>query len=130
MTLVEWVSIISKGEMMRILFLIMAVLVVIGCSEQNQGSGDTNPAATATFITSMPPQANTVTLPASQTAKIPPIEAAHNDYLAAYDNYVRLLRESGPQTLDTLQALADYQKKYQFYQMLLKADKEGAFTRP
>jgi uncharacterized lipoprotein NlpE involved in copper resistance len=51
-----------------------------------------------------------------------PLELAQKEYLAAYDNYVRLLRESGPQTIETLQALAEYQKKYQLYQMLLKAD--------
>ncbi len=46
---------------------------------------------------------------------------AEKEYLAAYDNYVKMLRESGPQTMETLQALADYQKKYQIYQMLLNA---------
>jgi len=52
-----------------------------------------------------------------------PIEEAHQSYLRAYENYVKMLRESGPQTMETLIALADYQKRYQIYQMLLGADK-------
>jgi len=44
---------------------------------------------------------------------------AQKEYQKAYDVYVKMLRESGPQTLETLNALADYQKKYQIYQMLL-----------
>ncbi|MBU1106804.1 MAG: hypothetical protein KKB51_09075 [Candidatus Riflebacteria bacterium] len=54
--------------------------------------------------------------------KISPLEFSQKEYLDAYNDYVRLLRESGPQTIETLQALAVYQKKYQIYQMLLKAE--------
>ncbi|MDD3001583.1 MAG: hypothetical protein PHF29_07500, partial [Candidatus Riflebacteria bacterium] len=57
----------------------------------------------------------------NQNIKLSPIDYAQKEYLDAYNDYVRLLRESGPQTIDTLQALAIYQKKYQIYQMLLKA---------
>lgn len=60
----------------------------------------------------------------AKTLKISPLEYAQKEYLDAYNDYVRLLRESGPQTIETLQALALYQKKYQIYQMLLKADGE------
>ena len=50
---------------------------------------------------------------------VSPLEDAEKAYRKSYDNYVRMLRESGPQTMDTLNALADYQQKYQVYQMLL-----------
>ena len=52
------------------------------------------------------------------------LEKAQKDYQDSYSEYVRSLRESGPQTLETLQALTVYQKKYQIYQMLLKAESE------
>ncbi|HNV70759.1 MAG TPA: hypothetical protein PKO06_13745, partial [Candidatus Ozemobacteraceae bacterium] len=50
-----------------------------------------------------------------------PLEKAHKEYLEAYETYVQALRENGPQTMETLNALADYQKKYQLYQMILRA---------
>jgi hypothetical protein len=64
-------------------------------------------------------------VPATSTTgvRLSPLETAQKEYLTSYDEYVRLLRESGPQTMDTLQALANYQKKYQLYQMMLKAEK-------
>lgn len=52
------------------------------------------------------------------------LEKAQKDYQESYSEYVRCLRESGPQTIETLQALTLYQKKYQIYQMLLKAESE------
>lgn len=58
---------------------------------------------------------------ATQGARISPLEIAQKDYLDSYNEYVRLLRESGPQTIETLQALTVYQKNFQIYQMLLKA---------
>lgn len=48
-----------------------------------------------------------------------PLSVAHREYLSAYNTYVMLLRESGPQTMETLEALANYQKKYQLYRMLM-----------
>lgn len=60
--------------------------------------------------------------------KLSPIEEAQKDYLDAYNEYVRLLRESGPQTIETLQALAVYQKNYQLYQMLIKAGAKEALS--
>lgn len=56
--------------------------------------------------------------------KSSPLEVAHQEYMNSYNNYVRLLRESGPQTITTLQALAEYQEKYRIYQMLLKASEK------
>ena len=51
------------------------------------------------------------------------LDKAQKEYLTAYDRYVKMLRESGPQTMDTLNALAEYQKKYRLYQTLLDAQK-------
>ncbi len=47
------------------------------------------------------------------------LEDAHREYLLAYDRYVKMLRESGPQTMETLGALAEYQRKYQTYQLMI-----------
>lgn len=52
------------------------------------------------------------------------LENAYKEYIKAYNNYVKMLRESGPQTLETLNALAEYQKKYQLYLIIKKADQE------
>lgn len=52
------------------------------------------------------------------------LEEAQKNYQDSYNEYVRCLRESGPQTIETLQALTVYQKNYQIYQMLLKAEEE------
>ena len=52
------------------------------------------------------------------------IEKAQKDYQDSYNEYVKCLRESGPQTIETLQALTIYQKNYQIYQMLLKAESQ------
>jgi hypothetical protein len=52
------------------------------------------------------------------------LDKAQKEYQDSYSEYVKSLRESGPQTIETLQALTLYQKKYQIYQMLLKAESE------
>lgn len=115
---------------MRNSFLIFLslVLLISGCTEKVPPE-PVSPLAsgTAPFITGAPSQASMISKPSpkADTTKLSPLEAAQKDYLAAYDEYVRLLRESGPQTLETLQALADYQKKYQLYQKMLQAEKSG-----
>lgn len=53
------------------------------------------------------------------------LEDIHKEYLAAYERYVKMLRESGPQTMETLGALAEYQRKYQTYQLLLGDSKSS-----
>jgi len=76
------------------------------------------------MISMAPAQQGTVESPAnlaSASQRLSPLELTQKEYLDSYNEYVRLLRESGPQTIETLQALAIYQKKYQIYQMLLKA---------
>ncbi|HNX76159.1 MAG TPA: hypothetical protein PLM07_10500 [Candidatus Rifleibacterium sp.] len=70
--------------------------------------------------------AASTTAAAATAEHLSPLELSQKQYLDAYNDYVRLLRESGPQTIDTLQALAIYQKQYQIYQMLLKAQNEKA----
>lgn len=77
---------------------------------------------TATVVQADPPEK---TSPKGSNASAPAVEnaleKAHQDYLNAYERYVQLLRESGPHAMDTLNALADYQKKYQLYQRMQAA---------
>lgn len=111
------------------MFLLAVVCLILpGCSKDN-GQTVNKP------LLSSPPSEAPFRVPI-QTANVQesnennlvkvkksPIEYAQKEYLDAYNDYVRLLRESGPQTIETLQALALYQKKYQIYQMILKAEK-------
>ena len=107
----------------------LAVLIFLstgtaGCDKkadrQNVSEGTAVPAPgnTAVREPSLP-----ATAPASGPSGSNTLAIAQKEYLAAYEQYVKSLRESGPQTIETLQALADYQKKYQMYQMLLGAEK-------
>ncbi|MBF0547796.1 MAG: hypothetical protein HQM08_25385 [Candidatus Riflebacteria bacterium] len=52
------------------------------------------------------------------------LEKTHQEYLRSYEKYVQMLREKGPQTMETLEALADYQKNYQLYQKILAEEKK------
>ena len=52
------------------------------------------------------------------------IDKAQKNYQEAYNEYVRCLRELGPQRIETLQALTLYQKNYHIYQAILKAESE------
>ncbi|MDN5279198.1 MAG: hypothetical protein PWR01_3163 [Clostridiales bacterium] len=119
--------IISKGENMKKLWLILIAVVLVGCNDKPKSPASDAKTASQTsgLASSAPFQANTISVVASESKKPKqsPLELAQSEYLSSYDNYVRLLRESGPQTLETLEALASYQKKYQLYQMLLKAEK-------
>ncbi len=106
--------------------LLLSFLLVMtnGCQQEEETASQGN-AVKAVTVNSAPAQFNTreVTEPVKKDSKrLSPLEYAQKEYLEAYNDYVRLLRESGPQTIDTLQALAMYQKKYQIYQMLLKAE--------
>jgi hypothetical protein len=109
---------------MRRIFFILSLVLITGCNNQNQPPENLQEAkpVAGQLEASAPAQASMVTLKDKQeNKKLSALEIAQNEYLAAYDDYVRLLKESGPQTMETLQALANYQKKYQLYQMLLKA---------
>ncbi len=125
----------SKVHLMKsktLLFLIIGGLVTLGGCNKNippEKTPSTDPRAGVISMSPMSPSQQSTfesdsPANASDTAKVrlSPIEISQKEYLDAYNEYVRLLRESGPQTIETLQALAIYQKKYQIYQMLLKAE--------
>ncbi len=108
----------------KIVFFIMLTSgLLFGCNQKSpelaKPEGEVVHQATGTL-----PIEGTTTKGATQASNInlSPVEMAHKEYLFAYNEYVRLTRESGPQTMETLQALADYQKKYRIYQMILKAE--------
>lgn len=97
-----------------------------GCRE----SATPVPAATATPSPSAAMVLTPASSPIGQTANASSavertLEDAHREYLAAYDRYVKMLRESGPQTMETLGALAEYQRKYQTYQLMLGSSKSS-----
>jgi len=104
-------------------FVLTAATLLHGCGENPELSVQ-QPGSGSQILSTDPVQASTVetSVKPGKTLKISPLEYSQKEYLDAYNEYVRLLRESGPQTIETLQALALYQKKYQIYQMLLKAD--------
>ena len=52
------------------------------------------------------------------------IDKAQKNYQDSYNEYVRCLRELGPQRIETLQALTLYQKNYHIYQAILKTESE------
>ncbi len=93
--------------MKRFLILLASLLALTGCNKDPKPiSKPENATASSAGIAIT--QANTYLAPASGTnqKKLSPIDLAQRHYLQAYDNYVRLLRESGPQTMETLEALA------------------------
>ena len=109
-------------------FLALAILMTValgGCTER---APSPPPVATP----APPPIRASEAVPAQSAPPVAPatdsaanaLEQAHQAYQKAYEQYVRLLRESGPQTMETLNALADYQKKYQIYQMLVGAERD------
>lgn len=123
-------SIITIGTNMKRLTVFLAIVSLsslgTGCQKQEQVSSPLTGNQVQSGA-SFPAQFSTreIQEPLKPDAKrLSPLEYAQKEYLDAYNDYVRLLRESGPQTIDTLQALAMYQKKYQIYQMLLKAEGE------
>ena len=54
------------------------------------------------------------------------LNKAQKDYQDSYNNYVRCLRELGPQRIETLQALTIYQKNYHIYQRILNSISENS----
>ncbi|PKL48928.1 MAG: hypothetical protein CVV42_08005 [Candidatus Riflebacteria bacterium HGW-Riflebacteria-2] len=121
------IAMIQPADKYCLLLVLTAAILIMGCSQTPnlplQQTGSSSQA-----LSTDPIQVNTVETSVKQTKplKISPLEYAQKEYLDAYNDYVRLLRESGPQTIETLQALALYQKKYQIYQMLLKADTDSS----
>ncbi len=118
---------------MKNILLVFAVLTVLaglhGCGKKEISEQPPSTDPRAGQISMSPSQQGTVETsasPAAGSARLSPLELSQKEYLDAYNEYVRLLRESGPQTIETLQALAIYQKKYQIFQMLLKAQSDKA----
>jgi len=108
----------------RILFISGIAMACIGCREPAPRA----PVKADKLLNAVPAASFTPTQrvqpPASGAAAVErTLEAAHAEYLAAYDRYVKMLRESGPQTMETLTALAEYQRKYQTYQLLFSETK-------
>lgn len=104
-----------------VLILVGLLAIVTGCDKKEEQAQPASSDSRSRLISMSPTQQGIVEATVANPQKISPLESAQKDYLDSYNEYVRLLRESGPQTIETLQALAIYQKKYQIYQMLLKA---------
>ncbi|HEY9071269.1 MAG TPA: hypothetical protein VIV61_13510 [Candidatus Ozemobacteraceae bacterium] len=109
----------------RVLCVTGLVVLCTGC--RDSGTPGATPLsarqATAPASITVSEPARAVTTGTAAIART--LESAHQEYLAAYDRYVKLLRESGPQTMETLGALAEYQRKYQTYQMLLGTSRQA-----
>lgn len=112
--------------------VVFAGLILAGCDKKQRSSeppvGQVSHSSHASQAIPLSSHQGTTSLQATETGKIPGVslEKAMKDYLDAYEKYVKMLRESGPQTMDTLHALSDYQKKYRFYQTLLDAQRSGS----
>lgn len=111
--------------------ILMGALFLFGCykPEGQAGASKGNKSSKPASSNSLNLHSNIVAnIVASGASKIDiektVLEEAQRNYQNSYNEYVRCLRESGPQTLETLQALTIYQKNYQIYQMLLKAEAE------
>ncbi len=91
--------------------LLLAALCLSGCMQDGSNSVSTR--------SPVPPlkrkAVQTKQHPVSQNKLEQEYDKAYKEYTEAYNEYVRLLRESGPQTRVTLDALLDYQTKYNFY---------------
>lgn len=103
---------------------VLLFIFVLGCSGTDATDEEQNNVDTFVNGSLGPASAATKVATPSLPVKRSPIEVAHKEYIEAYDEYVRLLRQEGPQTRKTLNALAEYQRKYRVYQMLLDAQKD------
>lgn len=106
-------------------FLIVGIAFInIGCRESVDPVPAAANASSSSAASAVTPALATAAQASNATAAVErTLEDAHKEYLAAYDRYVKLLRESGPQTMETLGALAEYQRKYQTYQLMLGSSK-------
>ncbi len=106
-----------------IILLLLIAFYACGCNESKQNH--LQPDNKANFSMNQRSKENIVnTNSSSNSLEIEKnvLEDAQKNYQDSYNEYVRCLRESGPQTVETLQALTMYQKNYQIYQMLLNAE--------
>lgn len=118
----------KAGRTDRFALALIVLTLLTGCGPQPQSTG-LPPGSPAVRAPTGATSAETLSarMPTPHTPKLAnPLDSAQKAYLQAYEQYVKLLRESGPQTLETLTALADYQRKYQTYQMMLRAQEGPA----
>lgn len=107
--------------------ILMGSLIFLGCNKPKEqvDSVKANTSVKSAYSNDLKLHSNVVASSSSKAdIERTVLEEAQKNYQNAYNEYVRCLRESGPQTLETLQALTVYQKNYQIYQMLLKAEAE------
>ncbi len=111
-------------------FFIIVVLLLPGCDNSNKIDSVSNKNDTVNFNTKTSNvilnkqtiSSNTQTI---ADDKMLLVDKAQKDYQDAYNNYVKCLREHGPQRIETLQALTIYQKNYHIYQNLLNTISEN-----
>lgn len=106
----------------------MSVLLLAGCGDAKDNlpltnNTDSNRANLSKNIGSSNNQ-NETGESIKDNTKLSAIDEAQKNYQDSYNEYVRCLREVGPQKIETLKALSDYQKKYHIYQKLLKEESE------
>lgn len=106
------------------LVVLFCALFLSGCEKETKTPMETNPSrlVNASDSLSFPSTASQPIAPPDSTSVL--IDNVQKEYLAAYEKYVKTLRENGPQTIETLHALADYQKKYRMYQMMLQSQRK------
>lgn len=109
--------------------LLLSIFILAGCEEANNNysvtnNSDTNKVSLSNKADFSPDNQNNSNETQKENIKISEIDAAQKDYQDSYNEYVRCLREIGPQKIETLKALSNYQKKYHIYQKLLKEESE------
>ena len=108
--------------------LLLSIFLLAGCEEANNNYSVTNDSDTNKASISQRSDFSDNHTNSNETQKenikISEIDAAQKEYQDSYNEYVRCLREIGPQKIETLKALSNYQKKYHIYQKLLKEESE------
>ncbi len=112
-----------KRIFLPIIFIVGVVLM--GCDEANNTVSSNDKTVVSSTSNDIALHSNRVPSNASpEQIERNVLEEAQKNYQNSYNNYVKCLREKGPQTIETLQALTQYQKHYQIYQMLLNAEEK------
>lgn len=102
--------------------IVLIPLMLAGCNENKSASNNAVSENNKTTTNELNLHSSVGNASSAVEVEESVIEDAHKNYMNSYNEYVRCLRESGPQTVETLQALSQYQRNYQIYQMLLKAE--------
>lgn len=108
--------------------LLISIFLLAGCGEAKDNlpltnNRDTNRTNISKSVDSSNNQSES-SESIKENTKLSEIDEAQRNYQDSYNEYVRCLREVGPQKIETLKALSDYQKKYHIYQKLLKEESE------